>query len=66
MRSLRGGALRRTPFICPLDMPFGECTMTLQDVAFQLGFLVDGEAVSGCLGEFEKFMEGGRPAWEWF
>ncbi|RYR09317.1 hypothetical protein Ahy_B05g077571 isoform I [Arachis hypogaea] len=47
-------------------MPFGECTVTLQDVAFQLGLPVDGEAVSGCLGEFETYMEGGRPAWEWF
>ncbi|QHN96709.1 uncharacterized protein DS421_18g620950 [Arachis hypogaea] len=47
-------------------MPFGECIVTLQDVAFQLGLPVDGEAVSGCLGEFEKYMEGGRPAWEWF
>nr|XP_029143970.1 protein MAIN-LIKE 1-like [Arachis hypogaea] len=47
-------------------MPFGECTVTLQDVAFQLGLSVDGEAVSGCPGEFEKYMEGGRPAWEWF
>ncbi|RYR09314.1 hypothetical protein Ahy_B05g077571 isoform J [Arachis hypogaea] len=36
------------------------------DVAFQLGLPVDGEAVSGCLGEFETYMEGGRPAWEWF
>ncbi|RYR64274.1 hypothetical protein Ahy_A03g010406 isoform B [Arachis hypogaea] len=44
-------------------MPFGECTVTLQGVAFQLGLPVDGEAVSGCLGEFEKYMEGGRPAW---
>ncbi|RYR10371.1 hypothetical protein Ahy_B05g078833 isoform D [Arachis hypogaea] len=47
-------------------MPFGECTVTLQDVAFQLGLLVDGNAVSGCLAEFENFIEGGRPAWEWF
>ncbi|XP_057746365.1 serine/threonine-protein phosphatase 7 long form homolog [Arachis stenosperma] len=31
-----------------------------------LGLPVDGEAVSGCLGDFEKYMEGGRPAWEWF
>ncbi|KAL4349839.1 hypothetical protein AHAS_Ahas10G0082100 [Arachis hypogaea] len=30
-------------------MPFGECTVTLQDVAFQLGLPVDGETVSGCL-----------------
>ncbi|RYQ80790.1 hypothetical protein Ahy_Scaffold1g106959 isoform C [Arachis hypogaea] len=47
-------------------MPFGECTVTLQDVAFQLGLPIDGEAVSGCLGEFETYIEGGRPAWEWF
>ncbi|MED6148347.1 hypothetical protein PIB30_052366 [Stylosanthes scabra] len=25
-------------------MPFGECTVTLQDVAYQFGFPVDGEA----------------------
>ncbi|RYR51018.1 hypothetical protein Ahy_A06g026078 isoform C [Arachis hypogaea] len=31
-----------------------------------LGLPVDGEAVSGCLGEFETYIEGGRPAWEWF
>ncbi|RYR13538.1 hypothetical protein Ahy_B04g070476 isoform F [Arachis hypogaea] len=36
-------------------MPFGECTVTLQDVAFQLGLPVDGEAVSGCLGFHERF-----------
>ncbi|RYR03443.1 hypothetical protein Ahy_B06g082401 isoform C [Arachis hypogaea] len=47
-------------------MLFEECTVTLQDVAFQLGLPVDGEAMSGCLSEFEKFMEGARPAWEWF
>ncbi|KAL4315937.1 hypothetical protein AHAS_Ahas15G0235000 [Arachis hypogaea] len=47
-------------------MPFGECTVTLQDVAFQLGLPIDGRAVSGCLAEFENFMEGGRPAWERF
>ncbi|RYR15164.1 hypothetical protein Ahy_B04g071891 isoform B [Arachis hypogaea] len=47
-------------------MPFRECTVTLQDVAFQLGLPVYGWAVTGCLGEFEKFMEGGRPTWEWF
>ncbi|QHN97985.1 uncharacterized protein DS421_18g632140 [Arachis hypogaea] len=30
-------------------MPFGECTITLQDVAYQLGLPVDGQAVSGVL-----------------
>ncbi|RYR12529.1 hypothetical protein Ahy_B04g070040 isoform A [Arachis hypogaea] len=47
-------------------MPFGECTITLQDVAYQLGLPIDGEAVSGCLTDFENLMENGRPAWEWF
>ncbi|RYR50941.1 hypothetical protein Ahy_A06g025985 isoform A [Arachis hypogaea] len=47
-------------------MPFGECTITLQDVAYQLGLLIDGAPVSGCLTEFENLMEHGRPAWVWF
>ncbi|MED6203409.1 hypothetical protein PIB30_115238, partial [Stylosanthes scabra] len=48
-------------------MPWGECTVTLQDVAYQLGLPLDGEPVSGCLSEFPRFMPGvGRPAWEWF
>ncbi|QHN97673.1 uncharacterized protein DS421_18g629370 [Arachis hypogaea] len=47
-------------------MPFGECTITLQDVAYQLGLPVDGLSVSGCLTDFEKFMEEGKSAWEWF
>ncbi|QHO11058.1 uncharacterized protein DS421_15g494890 [Arachis hypogaea] len=36
-------------------MPFGECTITLQDVAYY-----------GCLSDFEQLMEGGKPAWVWF
>ncbi|QHN83344.1 uncharacterized protein DS421_20g703960 [Arachis hypogaea] len=36
------------------------------NVAYQLGLPVDGLPVSGCLTDFEKFMEEGRPAWEWF
>ncbi|QHO41910.1 uncharacterized protein DS421_5g149880 [Arachis hypogaea] len=47
-------------------MPFGECTITLQDVAYQLGLLVDGRYVSGCLSEFHLYIQGGRPAWVWF
>nr|XP_025701217.1 protein MAIN-LIKE 1-like [Arachis hypogaea] len=47
-------------------MPFGECTVTLEDVAYQLGLPIDGELVSGCLSEFENLMENGRPAWVWF
>ncbi|QHO56862.1 uncharacterized protein DS421_3g77360 [Arachis hypogaea] len=37
--------------------------ITLQDVAYQLGLPIDGEAVSGCLIDFENMMENGRPAW---
>ncbi|RYQ89211.1 hypothetical protein Ahy_B09g095969 isoform F [Arachis hypogaea] len=44
-------------------MLFGECTITLQDVAYQLGLPVDGHYVSGCLSEFHIYIEGGRPAW---
>ncbi|RYR16713.1 hypothetical protein Ahy_B04g073744 [Arachis hypogaea] len=47
-------------------MPFGECTITLQDVAYQLGLPVDGRYVSGCLSEFHIYIQVGRPAWEWF
>ncbi|XP_015931680.1 serine/threonine-protein phosphatase 7 long form homolog [Arachis duranensis] len=47
-------------------MPFGECTITLQDVAYQLGLPIDGAPVSGCLTKFENLMEHGRPAWVWF
>ena len=34
-------------------LPFGECTITLQDVAFQLGLRIDGEPVSGCTTNWE-------------
>ncbi|QHO02326.1 uncharacterized protein DS421_13g422830 [Arachis hypogaea] len=47
-------------------MPFRECTITLQDVAYQLGLPVDGRYVSGCLLEFQIYIQGGRPAWVWF
>ncbi|QHO12502.1 uncharacterized protein DS421_15g507480 [Arachis hypogaea] len=47
-------------------MPFGECTITLQDVAYQLGLSVDGRYVSGCLTDFQIYIQGGRPAWVWF
>ncbi|RYR73083.1 hypothetical protein Ahy_A02g007381 isoform C [Arachis hypogaea] len=35
-------------------MPFGECTVTSEDVAYQLGLPIDGEPVSGCLSEFHE------------
>ncbi|RYR28672.1 hypothetical protein Ahy_B01g052805 [Arachis hypogaea] len=40
-------------------VPFEECTITLQDVAYQQGLLTDGEYVSGYLTEFETYIEGG-------
>ncbi|RYR26897.1 hypothetical protein Ahy_B02g061207 [Arachis hypogaea] len=46
-------------------MPFGKCTVTLQDIAYQLGLSVDGKAVSGCFTDFQKLMYDGRPIWEW-
>ncbi|QHO01436.1 uncharacterized protein DS421_13g415050 [Arachis hypogaea] len=47
-------------------MPFGECTITLQDVAYQFGLPMDGHAVSGCMTDFHMYIEGARPVWEWF
>ncbi|RYQ88328.1 hypothetical protein Ahy_B09g095585 isoform H [Arachis hypogaea] len=35
-------------------MPFKECTITLQDVAYQLRLPVDGHAVSGCMTDFHE------------
>ncbi|RYQ90281.1 hypothetical protein Ahy_B09g096457 isoform B [Arachis hypogaea] len=35
-------------------MPFGECTVTLQDMAYQFGLPIDGFPVSGCLSDFEQ------------
>ncbi|XP_072079944.1 serine/threonine-protein phosphatase 7 long form homolog [Arachis hypogaea] len=37
-----------------------------EDVAYQLGLPMDGLPVSGCLTDFEKLMEEGKPVWEWF
>ncbi|XP_072061952.1 serine/threonine-protein phosphatase 7 long form homolog [Arachis hypogaea] len=39
-------------------MPFEECTVALQDVAYQFGLPVHGFQVSGCLNYFEQLMEG--------
>ncbi|XP_025685426.1 protein MAIN-LIKE 2-like [Arachis hypogaea] len=47
-------------------MSFGEYTIILQDVAYQLGLPVDGRYVSGCLTDFQIYIQGGRPAWETF
>ncbi|MED6154985.1 hypothetical protein PIB30_001127 [Stylosanthes scabra] len=46
----------------------GECTITLKDVAYQLGLPINDELVSGCLSEFDTLMPdgAGRPHWGWF
>ncbi|MED6209286.1 hypothetical protein PIB30_053198 [Stylosanthes scabra] len=49
-------------------MPWGECTITLEDVAYQLGLSIDGEPVSGCLWNIENMMPDGtgRSRWDFF
>ncbi|RYQ81089.1 hypothetical protein Ahy_Scaffold1g107094 [Arachis hypogaea] len=47
-------------------MPFEECTITLQHVAYHLGLLINDQYVSGCLIDFSRYIAGGRPPWVWF
>ncbi|QHO23043.1 uncharacterized protein DS421_12g360230 [Arachis hypogaea] len=56
---------RWRPETYTFHMPFGECTIMLQDVAYQLGLPVDGQAVFGCMTDFHIYIEGVRPEWEW-
>ncbi|MED6172715.1 hypothetical protein PIB30_052557 [Stylosanthes scabra] len=57
-----GGVPRPTPSTCR-----GECIITLEDVANQLGLSIDGHPVNGYLSDFPQLMSRvGRPAWEWF
>ncbi|QHO00311.1 uncharacterized protein DS421_13g405440 [Arachis hypogaea] len=44
-------------------LPWGECTITLEDVAMQLGLPIDGQPVSGTLRSWSKFHQ--RDIWEW-
>ena len=37
-------------------LPYGKCTVMLQDVAFQLGLRVDGEPVNGCTSNWETHL----------
>ncbi|QHO01745.1 uncharacterized protein DS421_13g417800 [Arachis hypogaea] len=57
---------RWSPETHTFNIPFGECTITLQDVAYHLGLPTDGQYISGCLTDFSRFIEGGRPPWVWF
>ncbi|RYQ87737.1 hypothetical protein Ahy_B09g095274 [Arachis hypogaea] len=57
---------RWRPEMHTFPMPLGECIITLQDLAYQLGLPIDGQYVNGCLTNFERYIDGGRPAWEWF
>ncbi|XP_072084545.1 protein MAIN-LIKE 1-like [Arachis hypogaea] len=41
-------------------LSFGECIITLQDVAYQLGLPIDGQYVSRCLTDSKQYIEGGR------
>ncbi|QHO54161.1 uncharacterized protein DS421_2g54300 [Arachis hypogaea] len=43
-------------------MPWGECTITLQDVAYQLELCANGEPVSGCFRDFHTWY--GTGAWK--
>ncbi|XP_020959173.1 protein MAIN-LIKE 1-like [Arachis ipaensis] len=39
-------------------LPCREMTITLQDVAYQLGLKIDGDLVSGCIGGWEQHHQG--------
>ncbi|QHO07473.1 uncharacterized protein DS421_14g463950 [Arachis hypogaea] len=41
---------------------FGECTITLQDVAYHLGLHANGDPVSGCFRDFHTWYA--TEAWE--
>ncbi|KAL4315899.1 hypothetical protein AHAS_Ahas15G0231200 [Arachis hypogaea] len=45
-------------------MPFGECTITLEDVAYNLGLPIDGHYVSRYLRIFNGSLTAARPAWD--
>ncbi|KAE9621494.1 hypothetical protein Lal_00033000 [Lupinus albus] len=42
---------RWRPETCTFHLPYGECTITLEDVALQLGIPVDGHALTGIIAE---------------
>ncbi|XP_057732866.1 protein MAIN-LIKE 2-like isoform X2 [Arachis stenosperma] len=44
-------------------LPWGECTITLEDVAMQVGLPIDSEPVNGTLRSWSKFHQ--RDIWQW-
>ncbi|QHN75476.1 Serine/threonine protein phosphatase 7 long form isogeny [Arachis hypogaea] len=44
-------------------LPFGECTITLQDIAYQLELSIDGQHISEYLTDFERYIDSSRPSW---
>ncbi|QHO36373.1 uncharacterized protein DS421_9g283280 [Arachis hypogaea] len=54
---------RWRPEMHTFHLPWGECTITLEDVAMQLGLPIDGQPVSGTLRSWSKFHQ--RDIWEW-
>ncbi|RYQ85121.1 hypothetical protein Ahy_B10g104633 isoform B [Arachis hypogaea] len=54
------------PEMHTFHLPFRKCTITLQDVMYHLGLSIDGQYVSGCLTDFERYIDSDRPTWETF
>ncbi|RYQ85123.1 hypothetical protein Ahy_B10g104633 isoform C [Arachis hypogaea] len=54
------------PEMHTFHLPFRKCTITLQDVMYHLGLSIDGQYVSGCLTDFERYIDSDRPTWTWF
>ncbi|MED6146417.1 hypothetical protein PIB30_034331 [Stylosanthes scabra] len=43
-------------------LPWDECTITLQDVAYHLGLRTDGEPVGGCMRDFQEHYQ--QQSWD--
>ncbi|RYR39785.1 hypothetical protein Ahy_A09g045384 isoform B [Arachis hypogaea] len=57
---------RWRPEMHTFHLSFGECMITLQDVAYQLGLSIHEQYVSGCLTDFERYIDDDLPTWIWF